>query len=158
MTDAMRAPQGPRLLPCPFCGGRVYAVQDKHGAVTIGCDSEDCYGARALTYFSLPDAVESYNRRAAAVPEPQTESGDKSEGVPTHAGNSGPVAARRAAPPREQIVAVLGQHFMQRSCLGCSCGAVFSGRYDDDALVEWHLNHVADALRAALGTDPEEKR
>ena len=51
---------------------------------------------------------------------------------------------------REELVAELGKHFLQRSCLGCSCGTVFPGRFDYDALTDWHLGHVADALLGHL--------
>ena len=54
---------------------------------------------------------------------------------------------------REQLATVLGRHWMHRSTVGCSCGEVYRGKYDLDALEEWHLHHVADAIISAMEED-----
>ncbi len=69
-------------------------------------------------------------------------------------GHRGPWEVREEgrvlADDRERLAEALGNHWLQRSCLGCSCGERYHGRYDDEALVTWHLHHVADAVLAAM--------
>lgn len=63
MTPRPPSPDPGARLPCPFCGGEALATQDpKTRIVKVGCDNE-CFGARAVTFYNVEDAIEAYNQR-----------------------------------------------------------------------------------------------
>lgn len=49
-----------KLKPCPFCNGKAILEESKFGFNTVYCES--C-GARTTAWY-LPDAIETWNRRA----------------------------------------------------------------------------------------------
>lgn len=64
------------LLPCPFCGERPTAVDDRDGAASISCENAEC-GIANIHSATLEDAAEFWNTRpnrasAAGAQEPVT--------------------------------------------------------------------------------------
>jgi hypothetical protein len=71
MTDDLKAPGVPELLPCPFCGEAAHVYTSQHHIFldSIGCPNEDCGVQPSTDYLPEPMAIAAWNRRAALAPE-----------------------------------------------------------------------------------------
>lgn len=56
---------GAGLLPCPFCGGEAFTVNDHVECTGCPCELGSVYNGDDGVFDSAEDAIDAWNRRAA---------------------------------------------------------------------------------------------